>query len=156
MDEKAKRVLRQYTVDTASILKHSILLMESGEESFYRVAAAQLRILLCDTTFRHDRVESIAILPELFPDFKLPAIGESEHAGRERLALADWLAQPAGAGLDLSVREMIRRVCDVDGGAHVDPKPVRGIPAGSDPAKWILSISKLLLPELEMALGIRA
>ncbi len=68
---------------------------------------------------------------------------------------ADWLQQPAENGAELTVRQMIRRICDVDGGAHVDPKPVNGIPAGTDQATWILMISKLLLPELEKALEIQ-
>lgn len=156
MDDLSKKVLKQYTLDAASILKQSILLMESGQLSFYRVAAAQLRILLCDTTFRHDRVEDIAILPILFPEMKLPPLDDSNNPESSKsLPLTDWLQQPAGQGLKLTVRQMIRRICDVDGGAHVDPKPVKGIPAGSDPAMWILRIAKLLLPELEKALGIQ-
>ncbi len=156
MDEPSKTVLKQYTLDAASILKQSILLMEGGQLSFYRVAAAQLRILLCDTTFRHDRVEDISILPILFPQMKLSPLQGSKNPGSVKaLPLTDWLAQPAGQGLELTVRQMIRRICDVDGGAHVDPKPVNGIPAGTNQAEWILMISKLLLPELEKALGIQ-
>ncbi len=154
MDEPSKKVLKQYTLDAASILKQSILLMEGGQLSFYRVAAAQLRILLCDTTFRHDQVEDISILPTLFPQMMLTPLEGSKNSGSGKpLPLTDWLAQPAGQDLELTVRQMIRRICDMDGGAHVDPKPVQGIPAGTDQAKWILMISKLLLPELEKALA---
>ncbi len=154
MDEKSKKVLKQYTVDAASILKQSILLVESGEASFYRVAAAQLRILLCDTTFRHNRTEDIAVLPILFPEFELPALASTRAESGLMLPIVEWLDQPAAPGLDLNVRQMIRRICDVDGGAHIDPKPLKGVPPGSDPARWILEISRILLPELEKALGI--
>jgi len=67
MDDYSKKVLRQYTLDAASILRHSVLLIERGEQSFYRVAAAQLRILLCDTTFRHNQVRRLRFCPFSFP-----------------------------------------------------------------------------------------
>lgn len=157
MDENSKKVLRQYTLDAASILRHSVKLMESGEQSFYRVAAAQLRILLCDTTFRHDRVEEIAILPILFPELKLPSLNEEGNsAERQWYSIEAWLDQPAAACSELTVRQMIRRICDVDGGAHVDPKPVNGIPHGCDQAEWILKIAKTLQPELDKALNLQS
>lgn len=155
MDENSKKVLRQYTLDAASILRQSVKLIESGEQSFYRVAAAQLRILLCDTTFRHDRVEDIAVLPILFPEMKLPSLGEEGSSGeRKRLSIGSWLDQPASACSNLTVRQMIRRICDVDGGAHIDPKPVNGIPQGCDQADWILRIARTLQPELDKALNL--
>jgi len=146
--------LWQYTLDAASILKHSVDLIESGEESFYRVAAAQLRILLCDTTFRHNRVEEIAVIPILFPQFKLPLLDAPETTDRQNwLSLEVWLDQRADPCSDLTVRQMVRRICDVDGGAHVDPKPVNGIPTGCQPARWIVKIARILQPELDRALG---
>lgn len=156
MDENSKKVLRQYTLDAASILRHSVHLIESGEQSFYRVAAAQLRILLCDTTFRHDRVEEIAVLPILFPEMRLPSLNaEDSMDERYQLSLEAWLDQPASSCSNLTVRQMIRRVCDVDGGAHVDPKPVHGIPQGCDQAEWILRIARILQPELDKVLNVQ-
>lgn len=157
MDEKSRKVLWQYTLDAASILQHSLDLIESGEESFYRVAAAQLRILMCDTTFRHNRLEEIAVIPILLPQFKLPPLDALETTDRQGwLLLEDWLNQQADPCSDLTVRQMIRRICDVDGGAHVDPKPVNGVPADCYPARWIVKVARVLLPELDKALGIES
>ncbi|HBF41820.1 MAG TPA: hypothetical protein DDW19_08680 [Anaerolineaceae bacterium] len=156
MDDYSKKVLRQYTLDAASILRHSVLLIERGEQSFYRVAAAQLRILLCDTTFRHNQVEEIAVLPILFPDMQLPALDPVlEGDQTRRMPLREWLDQPASSCSNLTVRQVIRRICDVDGGAHVDPKPVNGIPTGCDQVEWILRIARILQPELDKALEIQ-
>jgi hypothetical protein len=157
MDEKSKRVLLQYTLDTASILKQSIHLMETNAPGFYRVAAVQLRILLCDTTFRHNRMEDIAVLPILFPELKLPGLSLTDEKDQAQwLTLKDWLDQRAFADSKLSVRQMIRRVCDVDGGAHFDPKPLQGVPVEIDQAQWILKIAKIVQPELERALQLQS
>lgn len=150
MDEKSKKILHQYTLDALSILTHSVRLVKAGEVSFYRVAAAQLRILLCDTTFRHDRQEEISILPILYPDMKLcplDASGKSDPEA-EPLPLDQWLELPAYNDSPLTIRQMIRRICDVDGGAHVEIKPLAGLPAGVDVASWIVNISEDLIPVL--------
>ena len=157
MDENSKRVLQRYTLDAVSILRHSVGMMDSGFESFYRVAAVQMRILLCDTTFRHNRVEDIAVLPILFPHLKLPPLETTiRPESQVWLDLDAWLNQPASPCSDLSVRQMIRRICDVDGGAHVDLKPVNGIPSGCDQAQWIKNLARVLLPELERVLEIQS
>ena len=154
MDENAKRVLQRYTLDAVSILRHSVDMMDGGFESFYRVAAVQMRILLCDTTFRHNRVEDIAVLPILFPHLKLPPLEAAPGSeSRDWLDLEAWLSQPASPCSEMSVRQMIRRICDVDGGAHVDLKPVNGIPLGCEQAQWIKNLARILLPELDRALG---
>lgn len=151
MDEKSIKILQQYTLDALSILTHSVRLVKAGEVSFYRVAAAQLRILLCDTTFRHEHQEEIAILPILYPELclhPLDATGKPDVKAVP-LALDKWLEQPAYENSALTVRQMIRRICDVDGGAHVEIKPRAGVPDGVDVSSWIVDISEELIPVLK-------
>lgn len=110
----------------------------------------QLRLLLCDTTRRHNRVVDIAVLPQIIPDLDLPALGP----GGKRLLLNDWLAQPIPGLADqaLTVRQLIRRVCDQDGGAHVDFKPEAGLD-GLDPAGWIQTIGEIVVNSVEDYFG---
>ena len=118
-----------------------------GRRPFYRVAALQLRLLLCDTTRRHYRVVNIAVLPQLFPGLDLPEVGP----GGKRLPLKDWLAQPVPGQADqaLTIRQFIRRVCDQDGGAHVDFKPEAGL-KGLDPADWIQIIGEIVVNNVNL------
>lgn len=115
-------VLRAYLEDSLHILTASLEQVENGAAPFYRVVALQLRLLLCDSSRRHNRLEDSSLAEQLFPDLALPAL-TPPHAP---LPLAQWLEQPAAPGL--SVRQLIRRVCDQDGGAHVDPHPQAGLP----------------------------
>lgn len=154
MDEQAKRILRQYTTDAVNILERSIELYKTGQPGFYRVVAVQLRILLCDTTFRHNQQEDIAIVPILFPSLQLHRLDEAAQPilTGPTFSLADWLDLPADPASGLSLRQMIRRVCDVDGGAHVDIKPQAGVPAQETARLWIISIGEYLVPLLNQAL----
>lgn len=146
MDEKSKKILAQYTRDAVNILDHSLQLYESGHESFYRVAAAQLRILLCDTTYRHDHQEDIAIVPILFPALRLHRLDEScqPKLQEEPVDLQTWLDSAAGGESGFSLRQLIRRVCDTDGGAHVDIKPQAGISNQENARLWIIGIGKYI------------
>lgn len=143
-------ILAAYLRDSVAVLRRSLDLARSGEPWFYRVAALQLRLLLCDTTHRHNDVVAIALVPRLFPDFHLPSPLDPAQV----LPLAEWLEisllseQVLPAGQALTIRQLIRRVCDQDGGAHVDPRPNAGLPKkwASD---WILRLSELVLAELE-------
>jgi len=119
--------LLPYTRGALDILRASLLHMQSGQPAFYRAAAVQLRLLLCDSTRRHNRRVDLALLPQAAPDLRLPRLtphGEPDEA-QPPLPLAEWLEQPlAPPGCaPLSVRQLIRLVCDRDGGAHVDPNP---------------------------------
>lgn len=150
MEPSSKKILFQYTQDALSILTHSVRLAKEGEVSFYRVAAVQLRILLCDTTFRHDRQEEISILPILFPEVKLHPLDSSGKPDRcaDPLPLQQWLEMPSFEHSPLTIRQMIRRICDVDGGAHVEIKPRAGVPDGVDACAWILGIAEEIIPVL--------
>ena len=134
--------LLAYGRDALNILQLSLQLVQQGRRPFYRVAALQLRLLLCDTTRRHGQVIDIAVLPRLLPNLELPAVIPDEKP----LRLKEWLAQPIPGQADqtLTVRQLIRRVCDQDGGAHVDYKPEAGL-KGLDPAGWIQIIGEIVV-----------
>ena len=152
MDEKFKVILKQYAIDALSILEQSVRMYEEGHQSFYRVAAAQLRILICDTTFRHDHQVDIAIVPILLPKLQLPPLTVGKHTS-QKVDLQTWLDSPSGTPSDMTIRQLIRRVCDVDGGAHVDIKPLAGFPQSGEARQWIIDISKFLLPILKEAVS---
>lgn len=154
MDKKSKQILAQYTIDALNILDHSITLYDEGHESFYRVAATQLRILLCDTNFRHGRPEDIAIVPVLLPEIKLRPLDANGQPmlTESPVSLQTWLDSPSLIEDDLTVRQLIRRICDVDGGAHVDIKPLAGIPVQGNTRQWIINLARYLSPVLENAL----
>jgi hypothetical protein len=139
-----RQILLAYARDSLEILRLSLQLCRQDRRPFYRVAALQLRLLLCDTTRRHGQVMDIALLPRLIPKLDLPALDPGGH----RLPLEDWLAQPV-PGLALTVRQLIRRVCDQDGGAHVDFKPEAGL-QGLDPAQWIQTIGEIVVNSVNL------
>jgi hypothetical protein len=142
----SRQILLAYAQDSLEILKRSLRLVREGQRPFYRVAAVQLRLLLCDTTRRHNQVVDIAVLPQLIPNLDLPAISPDG----KKLLLEDWLAQPIPGQPDqaFTVRQLIRRVCDQDGGAHVDIKPEAGLD-GHGPAEWIQTIGEIVVNEVK-------
>lgn len=154
MDNQSKLILAQYTQDALNILDHSLRLFDEGHESFYRVAATQLRILLCDTNFRHGKQEDIAVVPVLAPGIKLHLLDADAfpRLDSEPVDLQTWLNSPAGSGTDLTIRQLIRRVCDVDGGAHIDLKPEAGIRDQENARQWIIKIGKYISPRISEAL----
>jgi len=81
------------------------------------------------------------MLPQLIPNLELPAFGP----GGTKLPLKDWLAQPIPGQLDraLTIRLLIRYVCDQDGGAHVDFKPEARLES-LDAAEWIQTIGEIV------------
>ena len=119
------QILYDYASDSLNILQKSLELYNAGNLEFYRIVALQLRILLCDTAFRHDHVEDISILPKAFPDLKLHPINLDclERNTGTKLPLVEWLEQGIpNANSHLTIRQFIRQICDQDGGAHADPK----------------------------------
>ncbi len=127
--------------DAVKILATSLELVDQGRHEFYRVAALQLRLLLCDTTRRHNRVVDISLARRLWPRLQLYAInlqGRFDPSLRP-LLLSEWLAQrlpPAGSQA-VTLRALIRRVCDQEGGAHVDLKPRAGLQGVPDVPGWV-------------------
>jgi hypothetical protein len=124
---------------------------EGGEHVFYRVAAVQLRLLLCDTAFRHGRHEDISLIPILAPNFRLSPFTLKDQQGSD-VDLQTWLDAPTGLNTDLTIRQLIRRVCDSDGGAHVEIKPLAGLPDNEDTSQWIIELGRFLLPYLSAAI----
>ena len=149
-------VLRGYLCDSLAILERSLSWSGQGARPAYRVAAAQLRLLLCDTTRVHGRIVDVSLAPRLFPELSLhplqmDAAGEVQiDRGAERLPRLVWLSQavawPIPGGEAWTPRDAIRWVCDRDGGVHVDPQP-RAAPL-PDLERWILAIAAYVGEEL--------
>lgn len=134
-------VLASYFSDALNILKRSVELAQNEQPAFYRVAAVQLRLLCCDTTRRHGDIVDISLLARLLPGLRLaPLAGAHFNHSLPALPLAAWLEQPLPLEPALTIRRLIRRVCEQDGGAHVDPRPVVSLPTG-DVRAWVLAIA---------------
>ncbi len=141
-------LLENYLHDALTILGASLSLAQAELPVFYRVVAVQLRLLLCDTTRRHGEIVDISLLAGLRPGMRLRSLDRA----REPMPLADWLEQrlplfetnESGQGAQITARTLIRRVCEQDGGAHVDPRPAAGLPAG-EYREWILRIAQEVL-----------
>lgn len=170
-------ILAGYGRDVLQILLTSLDLSRRGRPEFYRVAALQLRLLLCDTTRRHGEVVNVSLLPRLLPDLRLAPLEPDGTFNRlaSALPLDAWLDQPiptfmisgtaappaADSPGGLTIRYLIRWVCDQDGGAHVDPRrlrfegtaPMSGRP-GRNYAAVILFIAEYVASVLEIRLPV--
>ncbi len=142
-------LLLDYTRGAAEILRRCVALYNGGETVFYRVMAVELRLLLCDTTRLHNAPLDLALLPALFPDLKLPALD-----GGEALPLDAWLEQTvnAGGGARMTMRQLIRQVCDQDGGAHVDRRAQMGVEDAAERARLIRAAAGAVLEALQKRL----
>ncbi len=131
----------KFARDALKILETSLELVEQGRTEFYRVVALQLRLLLCDTTCRHNRVVDISLAQRLWPHLQLYALNPQGRfdPSLPPFQLSEWLAQrlPPEGGLPFTLRTVIRRVCDQDGGAHVDLKPQAGLQGLPDVPGWV-------------------
>jgi hypothetical protein len=157
-----------YARDALQILVTSLDLSRRGRPEFYRVAALQLRLLLCDTTRRHGEVVNVSLLPRLLPQLLLAPLGADGafDTRAKPLPLDIWLEQPlpapitllaAAAPGGLTIRQLIRWVCDQDGGAHVDPRRLQfkkpalaSSKTGPDYAGRILVIAEYIASVLEV------
>jgi hypothetical protein len=142
---------QRYCQESLEILNTAVELYQQGSRSFYRVAAIQLRLLLCDTTRRHGRQEDISLLPRLLPDLTLPTLSPDGKAlpDASEIPLDRWLEQTLmDSGQSISVRLLIRRVCDQDGGAHIDPKPRAGLTHFSRYPDWIIHIAEIIVRQI--------
>lgn len=135
------------------LLRASVELARSGQLAFYRVAALQLRLLLCDTTRRHAETVDISLLPRVLPDLqlRLPLLDGGADPASESVALPVWLESHLHlyGHSPITIRAFIRRVCDQRGGAHVDPKPEAGLPDSPEVAAWVLALGECLLEEVD-------
>ncbi len=151
MECRERSLLVTYASEALDILEYCIHLYEQGKHHYYRVAAVQLRLLLCDTAFRHGQHEDISLIPALVPHLCLTPFSSKDDQKTNR-DLQRWLDSSTGLDTDLTIRQLIRRVCDIDGGAHVDTKPLAGLPENEDTSQWIIDLSKYLLPLLSAAI----
>jgi hypothetical protein len=134
-----------YALDALDILEKSSRMAREFPH-FYRVAALQLRMLLCDTTRQHGKIVNISLIPGLLPDLRLPTVKEdgSPILIRQALNLEDWLEQTPLPDVALTIRQMIRITCDQDGGAHVDRKQESQLP--DDIPAFLVNMSAWLAP----------
>ncbi|TLM99782.1 hypothetical protein FDZ73_21100 [bacterium] len=134
--------LVRYAQDAVTILDQSLHICAAGQTYFYRVAAVQLRLLLCDTTRRHEQIHPIALAGQLWPDLRLPAL-DDEFSQPHALLVDVWLEQKLPQ-TGLSLRQFIRHVCDQDGGAHVDLRQHTLLPDQFPIALWICNLGKIV------------
>lgn len=113
-----------FLYDSNNILKKCANLFNHGDTYFYRVIALQLRILLCDTAYRHNRVEDISLVQIIYPNAKFFPLYKNGLTDRllPKILLSTWLNQELYSDPTITIRNLIRLVCDQDGGAHVDIK----------------------------------
>jgi hypothetical protein len=152
----SQKKMLEYARGSARILRRSIELYDQGERVFYRVMAVELRLLLCDTTRRHDKIYDLSLAPRLFPNLALSPLNdryEFDLSGA-RLPLEIWLAQsiPLNPTLTHTLRQLVRGVCDQDGGAHVDRRTTCVFLPEDSQAEWMRKIAGVVLAELEKVL----
>lgn len=147
--------LSTYLHETLTILECNLRLAQRGSPECYRVVAAQLRLLLCDTTRAHGQVIDISLARRLWPDLQLHPLNAAGQYDRKLppLPLTEWLAQPVSVQITTpgtlpTLRELIRLVTDQDGGAHVDLKPHSPLWGWIDRAAWILRTGEYIIHEL--------
>lgn len=145
MTDRPREELLAYAIDAVRILQEAVRLQREEQHYFYRVAAVELRLLFCDTTRIHERRVPLALAGRLWPDLRLPSLSESLPEGS--LLLKDWLEQKLPEG-DLTIRQLIRRVCDQDGGAHVDTRPHARLPEEFHTEEWIGKLGEIALAVL--------
>jgi hypothetical protein len=65
------------------------------------------------------------------------------------LSLEDWLSTsiPGNENEPITIRKLIRQVCDTDGGAHVDQRANLNLPP--DYRKWIIHLAGSVLSDLK-------
>jgi hypothetical protein len=148
-DKKASSNLESYFWDSLRTIEICLDQVDEGQPEFYRVIAAQLRLLLCDTTREHDQVVDISLLPRVFPGIQLQPLGKKGYFSQnaEPIPLNKWLEQKVEiSNGTVTLRKLIRHVCDHEGGVHVDPRQISR-KVLRDEREWILEIGRYLAEE---------
>ncbi len=149
MSAKGTVDLEAYFWDALRIIEVSLDLIDEGQPQFYRVIATQLRLLLCDTTRVHEKVKDSSLMTRLFPGVYLQPIGRKRafDLEAEPIPLTKWLDQKLPIrNASISIRKLVRMVCDQDGGAHVDAKASVLIPE-KEVRRWIARIGAYIAEE---------
>lgn len=145
MAEIDRGQLMDYAQDAAMILHEALRQVGLCNFHFYRVAAVQLRLLLCDTARLHNRTIPTALVARLWPDLRLRSLSWENP---DLLGLDEWLNQKMPEN-DFSVRQFIRRVCDRDGGVHVDIRSNLQLPSQTRTIDLIFRVSSIALEALD-------
>lgn len=149
----SQKMMLEYVRGSIQILRRCIELYDQGERVFYRVMAVELRLLLCDTTRRHDRIYDLSLAPRLFPRLELLPLNDRHEFDRSgaRLPLKTWLEQSISVNptTTQTLRQLVREVCDQDGGAHVDQRAARAFLPENGPPEWVRKIAGVVVEELE-------
>jgi hypothetical protein len=142
-----------HALDSIEILRKSLYLVEEGNAPFYRVIAVQLRLLLCDSTRRHGKIEDISLLPRWLPGIKLQKLDENgQHLSDPvGLTIHEWLNQKLAFDSvhKQTIRQLIRQVCDQDGGAHYDPKIQSRLAQNANSRNFIIRLGRNLVHEVD-------
>ena len=141
-----------YAQDAMTILRVSLSLARASLPVFYRVAAVQLRLLLCDTVRQHGRFVNTALLPQIIPGLELFPLDTTGVVDRNRspISLPFWLEQPLAVDGNVSIRTFIRRVCDRHGGAHVDLRDAVLPEDIEDERHWIILLGDALSSQIDL------
>jgi hypothetical protein len=156
--------IAQYAREALEILHLNASLYRQGHPAAYRVVAVQLRLLLCDTNRVHNRLVEISLLPRWIPGLSFHPLVDSTAATGKGLAfdwqkpaipLAQWLDQtlPLAGGGSIRIKELIRGVCEQDGGAHVDPHPDARLWKMEGREEMIVVIGEYLLESINASVG---
>ncbi len=154
-----EEVWRDYAAGSLRILAASLRRFEQGARENYRVVAVQLRLLLCDTNRIHERLVDVSLIPRLLPDCRLRPLQISPRVrvdpSAEPVPLQTWLAGtvPLPGGAEITLRELIRIVCEQDGGAHVDPRHNHPVLVWDGRAEAIAAAGESVLRDLLEALA---
>ena len=151
-----KRVdLADYARGSLNLIARSLSEIEKGYPEFYRVIALQLRLLLCDSTRRHNQTVDISLVPQVLPELKfhpLNSIGEFDH-DLPPMTLEEWLAQPLPikATSPVTIRTLIRHVCAAILVTHLADQraAMLFIP---EAARWVVHIGRYVMERLETGL----
>ncbi len=140
-----------YLKDSLNIIAQSLKSINSGQTFFYRVIALQLRLILCDTLRVHDEVVDISLIRRIEPNIQLHLISWDVDTvlPPKKLSLDDWLSTPIPGTKDepITIRKLIRQVCDTDGGAHIDQRANLVFPP--DYREWIIRLAGSVLSDLK-------
>ncbi|HWQ04397.1 MAG TPA: hypothetical protein VN452_03485 [Longilinea sp.] len=148
MVETDREQLLDYAQDAALILHEALQRIDFCQFYFYRVAAVQLRLLLCDTARLHDRSIPTALSARLWPELRLRPLEKSNPG---LFGLNEWLDQKMPES-EFSIRQFIRRIGDQDGGVHVDIRKNRQLPDQKRTINWIFIVSSIVLEALDQVI----
>jgi hypothetical protein len=142
--------LEAYFWDALRIIEVSLDLIDEGQPQFYRVIAGQLRLLLCDTARVHDTLKDISLMGRLYPGIYLQPIGKKHQFdyNADPIPLNKWLDQKLPfRNTSLTIRKLIRMVCEQDGGVHVDQRDFTREISPKEIRRWITRIGEYIAEE---------